>query len=87
MRYAILISLLAGTLLAKEVNIRVTVPEWVRYRTTAEDGTVFLWEKKPVMITTDSGVSFWYAVEGGSITIYGGAVPRKNWKRSLRRVR
>lgn len=82
----ILTLLLAGTLLAKEVNIRVTVPDWVRYRTTAEDGTVFLWEHKPVLITTDVGVEFWYCDEGRSIIIEGGAVPRK-WKRSIRRVR
>jgi len=87
MKYAILISLLAGTLLAKEVNIRVTVPDWVRYRTTAEDGTVFLWEKKPALVYTDVGLVFWYCDEGRNITIYGGAVPHGSWKRSLRRVR
>jgi len=87
MKPIIILSLLAGTLLAKEVNIRVTVPDWVRYRTTAEDGTVFLWEKKPVLINTDSGLSFWYAIEGQHSAVYGGAFPKGNWKRSLRRVR
>ena len=86
MKLLTLTLLLAGTLLAKEVNIRVTVPDWVRYRTTAEDGTVFLWEKKPRLVNTDIGVQFWYCDEGQSAVVYGGAVPR-NWKRSIRRVR
>jgi len=85
MKLITLTLLLAGTLLAKEVNIRVTVPDWVRYRTTAEDGTVSLWEKKPALFTTDSGVSFWYCDEGQRATIEGGALPKK-WKRSIRRV-
>ncbi len=87
MKTTLLIALLTCTLCAKEVTVRVTVPDWVRYSTIAENGTVFLWENKPTLINTDVGLSFWYCDEGLNVTIYGGAVPKKNWKRSLRRVR
>jgi hypothetical protein len=82
--------LLASLFVARAgtVAVKFDVPDRYVYQTIDDAGTVELWEKRPKLFTTDSGVSCWWEDSCGPRRgIIMGGVPSKHWKHSLRRIR
>lgn len=87
MKPILILLALALHLSAASVCIRVTVPDWARYKTVEADGTVWVWENRPTRVRPDVGAGFWWCNEGRNMAFSGPMVQPKHWERTLRRIR